>query len=260
MPSAVSIRASKLALCAASFLFLIQAPGKACATEIKLLCAIGLRPMMSELVPEFENREHHRVAVDYQTAGKLVDRIRQGEAADVLIVTAPQLEILARQGRIIEGSKVEISKLGIGLFVRRGAAKPDISSAENFKSALLAAESIGHADPAGGGAVSSYVAGLLGQIDIAESIKPKLRTFPPSNYRSIASSEIEIAFGSVSEILADPEVAFVGPLPAEFQHYTRFAAGLATSSKEAETGRVLIGFLTSPSSIAVAKAKGFEPP
>lgn len=139
------------------------------------------------------------------------------------------------------------------------APKPDISSVEAFKRTLLAAKSIGHADPARGGAISTYVAGLLGRLDIAADIKPKIKLFPPSDYDLIAKGEVEIGFGGISEILVAPGVELVGPLPAEIQNYNLIVAGIVASSTQQDAGKARIQFISSPAAVAAMKAIGFEP-
>lgn len=191
--------------------------------------------------------------------GALAGRIQKGEAADVAIAMRQQIANLEKQGRIAQGSPVDIAKQGVGLFVRKGAPKPDISSIETFKRTLLAAKSMAHADPARGGGTAVYVADLLARLDIAADIKPKIKVFPPGVYDLIAKGEVEIGFGGISEIMADPSVELVGPLPAAIQDYTLFTAGIVASSKHQDAAKALIQFISSPAAAADFKAKGFEP-
>jgi molybdate transport system substrate-binding protein len=227
--------------------------------EIKVLSPDSLKHAMTELVPQFEKSSGHKVIVEHGTVGALAGRIQKGEAADVAIATRQQIENLEERGRIVEGSAVNIARQGIGLFVRKGAPKPEALSVETFRRTLLAARSIGHADPDRGGAISNYVAGLLGRLDIAADIKPKIRLFPPSDYGLIAKGEVEIGLGGIGEIMAAPGIELVGPLPETIQNYTLFAAGIAASSKEPKAGGAFIRFLVSPVTAAVFKAKSFEP-
>jgi len=240
---------------------LVAAPnGVANAAEIKVLSAVGVKPVMVELIPQFEQSSGHKVRVDYGTVGALVGRIQKGEAADVVIVSGSQIDLLEKQGKVASGSRVDFTKLGVGVFVRKGAPKPDVSSVESLKRSLLAAKSIGHADPARGGAISTYVAGLLGRLDVDGDLKPKIKLFPPSDYDLIAKGDIEIGFGGISEILAAPGVELVGPLPAAIQNYTLFAAGIGSSSNRQEAGKAFIQFLSSPAAAAVLKARSFDRP
>jgi len=143
--------------------------------------------------------------------------------------------------------------------VRKGAAKPDISSADAFKRAMLAAKSIAYPDPAGGGASGIYVASLLERLGIAAEMKPKTKLSTlGALYASVASGEVEIGFNQISEILAQPTIELAGPLPPTIQNYTQFAPGIVTGSSQADAGGALVTFLSSPAAQTVLKAKGFE--
>jgi molybdate transport system substrate-binding protein len=239
-------------------LFGIAAGRTARAAEIKLLCASALHPVIDELTPDFEKSSGHKVTVAYGTAGAVADRVQKGEA-DIVISSVPMIERLQAQGKVVAGSRVIVAKVGVGAFVRKGAAKPDISSADAFKRSMLAAGSIAYPDPAGGGASGIYVASLLERLGIAAEMKPKTKQSTLETlYASIASGDVEIGFNQVSEILAQPTVELVGPLPSEIQSYTQFAPGIVTGSSQADAGRALVTFLSSPAAQTVLKAKGFE--
>jgi len=254
-------RTSFVAAAAISSLLLVATGmSVANAAEIKLLCAVALQPAIAGLIPEFEKSSGHKVTITYGTAGAMADRVQKGEAADVTIVSGPQIDELQGQGKVVAGSRVDIAKVGVGVFVRKGAAKPDISSADAFKRSMLAARSIAYPDPAGGGASGIYVASLLDRLGVAGEMKAKTKFYPPSAplYESVASGEVEIGFNQISEILAQPSVEFLGPLPAAIQNFTQFAAGIIASSTLADAGKALIGFLSSPTAAAFMKSKGFE--
>src|SRR5437762_4654979 len=179
-------------------LFGITAGSTATAAEIKLLCAVALQPAMVALIPDFENSSGHKVTLVYGTAGAVVDRVQKGEAADIVISSVPLIDQLQTQGKVVGGSRVSIAKVGVGAFVRKGTAKPDISSADAFKRSMLAAKSIAYPDPAGGGASGIYVASLLERLGIAVEMTPKTKLFPPAEvlYASVASGEVEIVIQS----------------------------------------------------------------
>lgn len=242
-------------------LFVAPASSVVSAAEIKVLAPTRLKPTMVEVIQRFDKSSGYKVAVDYGTVGGLVGRLQKGEAADVAISFQQQIVRLEKEGRIVEGSSVDFAKQGIGVFVRKGALKPDISSVENFKRTLVAVKSIGHADPARAeGNTAPYVAGLLGRLDIAADIKPKITIFPPGVYDTIANGDVEIGLAGTSEILADPRVELVGPLPAAIQNYTVVTAGIVANSKEQDAAKALIQFISSPAATAVLKAKGYERP
>ena len=239
-------------------LFGITAGSTARAAEIKLLSASALHPAIDALIPDFEKSSGHKVTVAYGTAGAVADRVQKGEAADIVISAGPLIDQLQAQGKVV--ADVTIAKVGVGVFVRKGAAKPDISSADAFKRSMLAARSIAYPDPAGGGASGIYVASLLERLGIAVEMKPKTKLFPPTEvlYASVASGDVEIGFNQISEILAQPTVELAGPLPAAIQNYTQFAPGIVTGSSQTDAGRALVTFLSSPAAQTVLKAKGFE--
>jgi molybdate transport system substrate-binding protein len=231
----------------------------ASAAEIKFLCAGALRTVIPGFVLEFEKSSGHKVTVTYGGVGGLTDRLQKGEAADVAIVSGPQIDELQKSGKVVAGSRVDIAKAAVGVFVRKGAAKPDISSADAFKRSMLAAKAIDYTDPATGSADGIYLASLFDRLGIAAEMKPKTKLLRgPSLYASVASGEVEIGFQMISEILAEPSVEFIGPLPPAIQNITQYAAGIIASSTQADAGKALIGFLSSPASVAVMKAKGFE--
>jgi molybdate transport system substrate-binding protein len=230
------------------------------AAEIKLLCAVALQPGMVALIPDFEKSLGHKVTVAYGTAGAVADRVQKGEAADIVISSVPMIDRLQAQGKVMAGDRVIITKVGVGAFVRKGTAKPDLSSEEAFKTSMLAARSIAYPDPAGGGASGIYVASLLERLGIAGEMKSKTRLFPPTEvlYGSVASGEVEIGFNQISEILAQPTVELAGPLPSAIQNYTQFAPGIVAGGSQIEVARGLVTLLSSPAAQTVLKAKGFE--
>src|SRR6266540_5125622 len=240
-------------------LFGIAAGSSARAAEIKLLSASALHPAIDALIPDFEKSSGQKVTVAYGTAGAVADRVQKGEAADIVISSVPLIDQLQAQGKVVAGSRVNIAKVGVGVFVRKGAAKPDISSADAFKRSMLAARSIAYPDPAGGGASGIYVASLLERLGIAAEMKPKTKLSTLETlYASVASGDVEIGFNQVSEILAQPTVELAGPLPSAIQNYTQFAPGIVIGSSQTDSARALVTFLSSPAAQSVLKAKGFE--
>jgi molybdate transport system substrate-binding protein len=230
------------------------------AADISVLSPAALRSSMNEIMPAFETSSAHKIKIEFAPAGALVLRIQKDEPADVGIVTGSQVDDLQKQGKIVAGSKVNIARVGIGIFTRRGAEKPDIGSIEAFKRTLLAAKSIGHNDPADGAPSGAFAARLLSSLDIAAELKPKIKVLPAGApmFRAVADGDVDIAFGQVTEIMEWPSVQLVGQLPSEIQNYTSFAAGIVALSERQEAAKQLIGFLKSPSATAVMKAKGLE--
>jgi molybdate transport system substrate-binding protein len=230
------------------------------AAEIKLLCAVALHPAVDVLIPDFEKSSGHKVTIAYGNAGAIAERFLKGEAADLLINAAPLMDQLRAQGKVLAGDRIIIAKVGVSGFVRKGAAKPDMSSTDAFKRSMLAAKTIIYPDPAGGGASGIYMASLLERLGIGGEMKPKTKLSPSANvlYASVANGDVEIGFNQISEVLAQPSVEFAGPLPSEIQNYTQFSPGIITGTNQADAARALVAFLTSPAAQTVLKAKGFE--
>jgi molybdate transport system substrate-binding protein len=243
-------------------IFVAGVANHAFSADLIILSGSGVQPAMSELIPKFEQSSGHKVTFDYGTVGDMAARIQNGEAADVIIASGPQIENLEKQNRVAAGSRTDLGKTGIGLFVRKGAVKPDIGSVESFKRTMIAAKSIGWNDPAAGAPVSIYMIDALERLGIGAEMKSKTTAFTKRSERfeAVARGDIEIGFNQISEILAATGVELVGPLPADIQHYTLFSAAIVASSKNKEAARSLLQFISSPNARAIMKGKGFEAP
>ncbi len=235
------------------------------AAEIKALSSGALKLALTQLLPDFQRSHSDTVTIEYGPAGAIAERIQKGEAADVAIATRSQLESLESQGMIVKGSLVNIAGIAIGVAVRKGAPKPDISTVEAFKLALLSARSIGYRDPATGSTSGIYTAHMLERLGIAKDLEPKIKLdrskgdHPEDVFQAVARGEIEMQIGQITEIVIAPDVELVGPLPSAIQNITLLAAGIVTSSKAPEAARELISFISSPSAAAILKANGFQP-
>jgi len=184
-----------------------------------------------------------------------------GEPMDVLVFPAPGLDDLVKHGTIVADSKVVLARSGMGVAVRAGAPKPDISTPEAFKRALLAAKSIVYTDPALGSPSGVHFAKVLERLGIAEEMnaKSKLHDGTSFNAELVAKGEIEIAIQQITEILPVRGAELVGPLPGDLQLTTVFATGIGTAAKEQAAAKEFIQFLVSPAAAVVIKAKGMEP-
>jgi molybdate transport system substrate-binding protein len=234
------------------------------AAEIKVLSAGSLKLALNQLLPDFQKSSGHTVTIDYGTAGAIAGRIQKGEPADVTIVSRSQLEMLESQGKVAQGSRVNIAGVGIGVAIRKGAPKPDISSVEAFKRALIAARSIGYVNPALGSSSGIYVAGMLERLGVAQDLKSKIKLVTVEGdidgvFHGVASGEIEMQIGQISEIAISPGVELAGPLPSEIQNLTLLAAGIVAASKAPESAGAFIKFIASPAAASVLKANGFQP-
>ena len=223
------------------------APRAAAAAEVKVLTAGAFKQVVVALIPEFERQTGHKVILDNDTAGALQKRIEGGEAFDVAFITPGVINDLAKKGKIVDGSGVPLARVGVGIMVKAGAPKPDVSTVEAFKQALLAAKSVAYIDPASGGSSGIYVAGLLDKLGIVDQVKPKAK-LKKGGYVAdlIKSGEAELGIHQISEIVPVKEVTLVGPLPAEIQNYTTYAAGLGTAAKDNEAAKALLKVFTGP--------------
>ena len=236
------------------------APRGAAAAEIKVLTAGAFKQVLLVLVPEFEKQTGHKVILENDTVGALTKRIDGGEAFDLAVLTPAAVNDLAAKGKFVAGSRTNLGRVGVGVVVKEGAPKPDISSADAFKKALLAAKSVAYIDPAAGGSSGIYVAGLLDKLGVAADVKPKAKLIPGGAVAEhIARGEAELGIHQISEILPVKGITLVGPLPADIQNYTVYAAGLGANGKEGEAAKALLKTLSGPAAADALKSKGMEP-
>lgn len=224
---------------------------------IKLLTTNAVRGSLLELLPGFERETGHGVTASYYSTNQILELIRGGETADVLILTGPAIDELTKQDKVMAGSRADIASTGIGVCVRKGAPRPDISTLAAFKRALLDARLIAHTSTGQSGV---YFSSLIERLGIAGPVKAKARVQEGGLVgETVARGDAEIGIQQVSEILAVPGADLVGPIPAEIQKQTVFSAGIFAGTKHADAAQKLIGFLKSPASARVMKAKGLEP-
>jgi len=236
------------------------APRGAAAAEIKVLTAGAFKQVLLVLVPDFEKQTGHKVVLENDTVGALTKRIEGGEAFDLAVLTPAAVNDLSTKGKFVAGSRTNLGRVGVGVVVKEGAPKPDISSVDAFKKTLLAAKSVAYIDPAAGGSSGIYVAGLLDKLGVAADVKPKAKLIPGGAVAEhIARGEAEIGIHQISEILPVKGITLIGPLPADIQNYTVYAAGLGANGKESEAAKALLKTLSGPAAADVLKSKGMEP-
>jgi molybdate transport system substrate-binding protein len=254
----MSLNLRKLALTVIGALLLASS---AHAAEVRVMISGGLSAAYNVLVPEFERATGHKVLTAYgpsmgTTVNAIPVRLERGETADVVIMVGYALGDLVGQGKVKADSRVDLVKSLIGICVKAGAPKPDISSPEALKRALLAAKSIAYSDSASGAYISTDMFQRLG---IADEMEDKARKIPAEPVAGVvARGEAEIGFQQFSEMLPIPGIDIVGPLPPELQKVTIFSAGIASVSKEPEAGKALIKFLASPAARDAIVKSGLE--
>jgi len=244
------------------FLALFVATGQGTCAELRVLAGSAAQPVMAQVVPEFERTTGHRVAFVYGTVGEMARRVQQGEEADLVVVSGPQMDALATAHLVDPETLVDLGKTGVGLFVRKGATKPDLRTTASFRAAMLGAKTIGYNDPAAGAPVGIYLLALFERMGIAEVMARKTIVFKDraERFGAVARGDVEIGFNQVSEILAVPSVDMAGPLPAEIQNYTVVSIAALVRAKEAAVSREFLRGLSAPASIARFRAGGFEAP
>lgn len=237
-------------------------PSCAFGSDIRVFCTQGLTGVMTKLGPQFERESGNKLIVTYGPTGGLVGRVNRGEDFDVVIVSNTALAELAKQGKVIDQSRTDIARAGIGVAIRRGAARPDISSVEAFKETLLNAKSIAYTNPADGGLSGVYTAEVIKKLGIAEEVAPKtkLARGGTSSGVLVASGEAEMAIQMTSDLIPVPGVEVVGPLPAAIQNYSVLSAGVRAGAVDPIAAKRLIVFLTSAAVTPVLRETGLEPP
>jgi molybdate transport system substrate-binding protein len=224
------------------------------AADLSLFASNAINAALDELIPQFERENGRKVAMRLGVASVLRKEIEGGAAFDVAILVG-SLDGLVKQGKVAAGTPVALGRSGYGLAVRSGAPKPDISTTDAFKRAMLAATSIGYTEGGGSGA---YFVRLLDRLGIADAVKPKLR--PGNNTQAaVARGEIEMTVTGIVPILRSPGVDLAGPLPPELQSYSTFVAGISAATKEKDAAAALLKFLTTPVAAAVFRKHGVEP-
>jgi len=232
----------------------------ASGAEIKVLAGSAIQPAMNEIIPGFETRTGHRVVFDYGTVGGMAQRALRGERADAVVVSGPQMGALEKEGKVLAGTRLDLGKIGVGAFVRKGAPKPDIASVESFKRAMLAAKSVGYNDPAAGAPVGIYLLDLFERLGIANQMNAKTTVFKQRSdrFEAVARGDVEIGFNQISEIIAQPTVDLIAPLPESIQNYTTLAVGVLSSGEHQDAAKELIAFLSTPEVTAHFMRSGFQ--
>jgi len=241
---------------------MLAAAGPAKAAEIDAFISTALKTVTDELIPPFERGSGNTVRGLYAPPGALLKHFEASEPADIFLTGRDAIDKLIGEGKIVPG-RIDLATTGIGICVRKGAPKPDVSTPEALRRALLEARSVGYAAPAGGSITGPHIERMFQRLGIADQMAPKtkLSAGGPNGRVSVlvSSGEAEIGLQQVSELLSNPDVEVIGMLPAELQQTTVYSAGVTTSAKQADAARALIKALTAPATAPIWKAKGLEP-
>jgi len=227
------------------------------AAEIKVLSGNGAKAAVRELAARFERESGHKVLLNFEVNAGVLRRVQAGEAFDVAVLNPPVLDELIKQGKVLGDSRAVIGRIGIGVGVRAGAPKPDISSVEAFRQSVLGARSVAY--PAEG-ASGKYFVSVLERLGIAAQMKPKLRPMPAEDtVEVVARGDADLVVVVASRIFDVPGVELVGLIPAELQTRIGFAAGVASSAKQSEAARALVRYLSAPEAAPLLRSMGIEP-
>jgi molybdate transport system substrate-binding protein len=231
------------------------------SAEIRGFVSMGVQGVMDAARPPFERASGYRLALSFSTSKSLSKRLTEGEIADLVIATPLILEPLVAAGLIAPGSVVALASSGVGIAVRRGAPKPDISTPESFKQTLLSARTIGHSDPAGGGASGVHFSQLIERLGIADAIRPKCRLAPTGTHSAdlLLTGEAELAVQQIPELAYVDGIEVLGPLPGDLQLITTFAGCIHAQAAQPEGAKSLLNYLKSPAGLKAIKAQRLEP-
>jgi molybdate transport system substrate-binding protein len=241
-------------------LMVAMAP-RAEAADIRVISGGAFKQVLNALAAQYEKETGNTLDITYQTVGQHLQAIKRGaETFDVAVLTPDAIEGLAKDGRIVAGTRTDLAKTGIGVIVRQGTPLPDISTVDAFKRTLLAAKSVAYIDPDAGGSSGIYVGKLLQQLGIAREVNAKAKLIHGGAVAThVVHGEAEIGIHQISEILAVKDAVLVGPLPAEIQNFTVYAAGVGSAARDSALADALVKFLSGAHALPIIKAKGMEP-
>jgi molybdate transport system substrate-binding protein len=227
------------------------------AAEIKVMAANAVKEAYVELVSTFEKTSGHKVTTIWGGTEGLAKRVSDGEVVDMIIIAAPNIDKLIAEGKLVKGSRADFAKSGVGVAVRAGLPRPDISSAEALKRTVLAANSVAYSS----GPSGFYIAELFKKMGIMDQIKHKVRQ-PPSGVQVgelVARGEADLGFQQISELLHVKGIDYLGPLPADIQNITIYSASLHTGAAAPDAAKALMTFLIAPEAGPTIKKIGMEP-
>jgi molybdate transport system substrate-binding protein len=243
------------------FVSLMLVAAAADTHDVKVMISGGFTAAYLEVVPEFERTTGNKIVTSFgasmgNAADSIPVRLQRGEPADVVILAGAALDDLIAQGKVLAGSRVDLARSSIGMVVRAGARKPDISSVEALKRTLVEAQSIAYSASASGSYLSTE---LFPRLGIAEQIKAKSQRIESERVAVVvARGGAEIGFQQISELRGVPGTDYVGPLPPAVQRITVFAAGVGAQSTDPAAARALIRFLASPAAAAAISKSGLD--
>ena len=252
--------ASAMIMALATTLF---TPAPTLAEDLYVMSSGGFTAALKQLAPGYEAASGNKIVLSLgasmgATPTAIPNRLAKGEPGDVVFMVGYALDALIKDGKVLADSRKDVAFSKIGMAVRKGTPKPDISSLEAFKTAMRNAKSVAWSDSASGVYLSKEVFPRLG---LAEMMKDKGRTIEGDPVGGVVSKgDFEVGFQQISELLPWPELELLGELPGEVQKVTVFSAGVVATSKHPDAARALIAAMTAPETIPVMVKTGLEPP
>ncbi|NJD34291.1 MAG: ABC transporter substrate-binding protein [Betaproteobacteria bacterium] len=228
------------------------------AAEIKVIAANAVKDSLTPIAASFEKASGHRVTVAWGGTEAIFKRIASDDVFDLVLIAGPGIDRLITDGKLVQGSRADFARSGVGVAVRSGLPKPDISSSESVKNAVLAAGSVAYSS----GPSGFYLAELFKRLGIAEQVRDKTKQ-PASGVQVgelLARGEADLGFQQISELLHVKGIDYLGPLPADIQNVTIYAIGLHASSKVPDAARALIKALVAPDAGQIIRQSGMDPP
>jgi molybdate transport system substrate-binding protein len=227
------------------------------AAELKVIAGGSMTASMNALAPEFEKATGHRLVTHFDSTPNIITRVNSGTPFDAVVVPVDVFKDAAAKARFAPGPTIDIARVGYGVIVRSGAPKPDISTPDAFKKALLDAPSVAFLPTSAAGA---YVLKTFDKLGIAEAMKAKtkVQATPAEIAQAVAKGEAELGV-FLTNVLIAPGVELVGPFPGDLQQELVFTAAIAADTREADAAKALIDYLKTPAATAVIKAKGMTP-
>ncbi len=247
-----------LAVSIFGFMFLLTSDASPQGAPLHVFVSNGVRAVVEELQPQCELAIGHPLALEYSAAALLKKKIDAGEPFDAVLLTTEVTDELIKEGKVTSASRADLARAGVGVGIRSGAPKPDISTPAALKRALLNAKSITYAKD---GAARVLIENIFDKLAITDQVKPRiiLQSVPGNPQTAVAEGKAEMVLTLVSEILPVHGIELVGPVPKQLQSYISFRGGVSANTKNSEAAGALIKFFTGPKAAGVYKAKGLEP-
>ena len=235
----------------------LLAASAADAAEIKIMAPRAVWTVLNVAGPDFEHATGNKLNVSVDLAADVVRRVNAGEAFDLAVAAPVQIDGLVKDGKLIADTRTDLTRAGIGVEVRKGAPKPDISTADAFKRAMLDAKSIGHTRVGTG----PFNTTMFKKLGIYDEIKDKIKFIEGKLVaEAVRDGDVEIGIQQTNVIQPFDGALYLGPLPKELMEYGRFGAGLLTISKEPEVAKAFIKFMAAPENAALVRKSAMETP